>query len=267
MPRVISACLLGCLALITLAAAYAKAPYLRLRADVAAGRLDFAGLMISDFMPVPFSTPTLPLRVGSASLSVPAALVPGDGEDGFSFLADDVLRLAIGGVTLITWAPASENAVQYRHILDPEFAASCGGLDVVALIAGAYAADVREVSLHMTSAEAHRLRQMLKLREALLRYVDRVEVLRSQSVKGVLLIKKRQDDSIAMVLEYYSPDESLHGTMMLVVEPGSENLRLAQAIISSFQLEPAAPSAGTPTHSGNPAGQGSVAFAAVRRCQ
>ncbi len=238
MGRITKACLIGSLTLLSLFIAYQKAPQLGLRAEVAAGRLAWHAVPVAAFTPGRFDGPTASIQLGAASLKIPRASLPRpDSQDWENYANDHILRVRIGQVILVAWAPAADALPCYRDLLDPRYNMDGVPPDIVGLIAAAYTADARHVSLLASRGEGCRLRQLLNVRQALRRDVESAEILRSDTIKGVLTTRICDDGDRILVFEYYSLDEALCGSAMLIVKPGGpQDVELARALVGSIRL-------------------------------
>jgi hypothetical protein len=211
-------------------------PQCRLWIHTATRKTNCRPVPVDAFSPAGFHEDSVPVSLGALRLSVPrAAMVqrePGDRPD-----AERVgLSLQWAGMGLVAFSPVPNQVSEYEQRLyrSPP---SLGQLDAVALRGAAFSADPTKASLWMDRRQAQELDSLLAIRTFLFCDVERVELVRGEAVKGVLIIRDLGDDRMSMVFDFFSLDESLSGTAILTLDRRSEYaINTARAIVSSFHV-------------------------------
>jgi hypothetical protein len=222
---------------LVLAGGYIEGPYLRLKAETTARGLNYLALPVDTFTPTAFVEPTVSLSLGRLNFSVPADTVLDDGADASTLATDRVHCLKMEGVTQSVGAPRHNGITPFKEVLEPGYAGRAAAQDSVALMAAAYGADPRSASLWMDRRDAGWLRQLLEVRQALPLAMDRVEVLRGDGIKGAVSFAKLGNGRLMILFYYYSEDEALSETSMLIVDAASDRgVRLARAVIGTFRI-------------------------------
>jgi hypothetical protein len=225
------------LTFLVLAGGYVEGPNLRLMAEITAHGLSQPALPVDTFTPAAFVEPTVSLSLGRLNFSVPESTVLEDGADASTLATDTMHCFQVEGVTLFVAAPRHNGIASFKDVLEPEYTGRAAAQDSIALMAAAYGADARNASLWMDRLDAGRLRQLLEVRRALPLAVDRVEVLRGNGIKGAVSFTTLGNGRLMILFHYYSEDEVLSETTMLIVDAASDRgVRLARAVIGTFRI-------------------------------
>jgi hypothetical protein len=211
-----------------------KTPHIALLARAARGDFAGAAVPVTDFTPAGLDGETVPLRVGLLTVSVPRTVFDVTPEPA----STESLRLhgeGFGG-----WlAPPSTHSPGEPEDRDclPRGSSRLGG-DAVEVAAAAYRASPRDLSLRMSTEQVRSLEMLLKAKAALTLPAERVEVVRTKDVKGLLLFRTLADGRTAMIFEYSSTTGRAAGQAIFLVDGQSgPAMDLARAVVSSLSLE------------------------------
>lgn len=207
-------------------------PHLTLRVMLAAGSLPAASVPVVAFTPPKPAGPTVCVQVGELMIDVPTTMRTERALDGG---ASVVLRSS--GVVCTLVEPRPDRVRKWREEL-PCLAVWCGELDEVGVRAAVYAAGRDDFSSRMSGGEAFRLAGLLSGKRMASGSVEQVEIVRGNSLKGVLQIRRWENDTI-LVYDYFATDEACGGFAVLNVAGGkAAALRSARSLVGSFRLAP-----------------------------
>jgi hypothetical protein len=210
-----------------------KAPHLGLLAGVARGDLDGTAVPVAAFTPERFQEDTAPMAIGLFTINVPRTMTR------LCEALDDTECVLVEGkeLKLAIWCSCPQNPASIEDSDGPSRGPICPGQDEVALTAAAYAAGSRDLSFRMSAEQVQSLQSLLKAKTRLALSADRVEVVRTKDVKGLLLSRRLADGRVALSFECYSLDGRTRGlAMFLVDEDSAPAMRLARAVVSSMRV-------------------------------
>jgi hypothetical protein len=205
-----------------------KAPHLGLLARVAAGDLDGKPVPVSEFTPGQWSEGSVALPVGLLVVDIPRALA--------STLAEQTnaegIRLKGEGLTCWLSSPRREPA-RVEVYGDIPGRVLCPGGDEAASVAAAW----RDLSFWMDAKQVRSLAARLAVKSFCAMPAERVEVVRTGSVIGLLVLRHLSDGRTSLNFDYSSPDGSMRGLAVFMVDEGSATaMNLARALVSSMRL-------------------------------
>ena len=232
MTRALMSMSLPAMALTLLGGLTWKSPHLNLLGRIASGDLQAQAVPVTE-MPAPQRREAMvPVLLHSLVLDVPRTLVPSIvcSEDNRQMRAeDDRLRCFL-------FAPEP-------HLL-PDVRATAGAMQAhlppgeVAVRAAAYRASTRELSFWMSIQEVCRLEALLECRLSIFPDTERVEVVQTDHVRGLLAFRNDGADT-RILFDYFSPDERLGGMVIFSVPSGDEPaIDRVRAIAASFRITP-----------------------------
>ncbi|HOW19565.1 MAG TPA: hypothetical protein PLC79_11055, partial [Phycisphaerae bacterium] len=207
-----------------------KAPHMRLAAQIASGQIDGHRIPLTEFVPARFPQECVSVRLGELVFQVPrhAGIKRAASDESFGFL------LTFDGLKCRVLPP--------RYNTEEEGTASwslseTGGRDELSRQAAVCAASGADLSFGLSRAEVQRLRERLEIRPALCLTAERVEVVRGETLCGLLLTWKVEGVP-RMVFTYFSPDYRVSGKVFLFPDSDSADAaQAAQALVSTFRLE------------------------------
>ncbi|MGB9623446.1 MAG: hypothetical protein ACPMAQ_01155 [Phycisphaerae bacterium] len=207
-----------------------KAPHMRLAAQIASGQIDGRRIPVTEFVPARFRGESVSVRLGELVFQVPrhARIEPAAGDESFGFL------LAFDGLKCRVLPP--------RYNTGEEGTASwslseMSGRDELSRQAAVCAASGADLSFRLSRAEVQLLRERLEIRPAFCLTAERVDVVRGETLCGLLLTWKVEGVP-RMVFAYFSPDHRVSGRVLLFPDSDSaEAAQAAQALVSTFCLE------------------------------
>jgi len=222
---------LSVLCVVGFGAAASRMPHAQLAAELASGEIDGAPIPITDFVPVPFKAGTAPVRCGEVVLWVPQ----GTKVEPASLEAMYV-RLETDGVRCSLCVP------RRRMEGEADLPASTSswwadGEEALARRVEICASHTDGLSFWTSPAKVDAIRERLALRALLCMGAQHVEIVRNDTLLGLLLIR-RFDGRVCMVLDYFSKDNRVQGQVILQADSGAPEAEpLARAIISSLRID------------------------------
>jgi hypothetical protein len=210
-----------------------RLPYLGLAARLASGEIDGNPIAVVAFKPAPFEEKTKPVRLGGLVFDFPSrARIE-------SYPSDDLssVRVDLDGLKCRVLSPRQrEDGEGDCHDM-PGWAAVWGE-DRIDHQAAICSASGQDLSLWMSPVEVQRLRDQLEARPFCCLNAERVEVVRGETLSGLLLIWTNEGRP-RMAFEYLSPDNRVAGTALLFADVDSDQaLAAARSLLSTFRLEP-----------------------------
>jgi len=207
-----------------------KAPHMRLAAQIASGQVDGRRIPVTEFVPERFPEEGVSVRLGALAFQVPrrTRLEPAASDESFGFL------LTFDGLNCRVLPP--------RYNTGEEGTASWSlsemcGRDELSRQAAICAASGTDLSFGLSRAEVQLLRERLEIRPALCLTAERVEVVRGETLCGLLLTWKVEGVP-RMVFTYFSADHRVSGRAFLFPDSDSaEAAQEARALVSTFRLE------------------------------
>jgi len=216
-------------------------PQLRLLARIWAGELRAEAMPVVDFEPPFIPAKARFVRLDRLSFHVPT---PTGGE--VVEVSDGAALIQAGGLAGLVFRPINADAMSLpAEYLDLARLPGDLARDPGALLAAAYAAGSRDLSIWMSPSEVDSLTALLEAKTMLcdLR-PTRVERINTPRLSGVLIVRERED-CVHMVLECFSPagvgstgQNPMAGMASLLLEPAdAEAMNLARTIIGSFAID------------------------------
>jgi len=207
-----------------------RLPHLLLAAGLASGQIDGRQIPIVNMTPLSFAAQTRVLPCGNLRLEVPddAIIEPQPPDESCGF------HLKLRGLECRVPPPRYQPDEQDTGTTDWSAELDRYGIDWQASVC---AASSEDFSFWMSSRQAESLRQRLQAKMYLSLFAERIEVVRSESLCGLLVMWGLADQP-RMRLEYFTPDRRTRGTLLITLGASTpEAMDMARAIVSSLRVE------------------------------
>ncbi len=211
-----------------------KTPHVGLFARIACGDIGGDSVPVTEFAPEKFQEETVALQAGALILDAPRGMIdrvrvhaPSEG-----------VALRTEGLAGLLLRPQRQDVAQSEDEHDSAHRSSHPGGDEVALTAAAYATSSQEFSFGMSEVQVESLEALLKAKRLLTIPAERVEIVRTKDVKGLLLFQRIADGRTTLTFDYSSPDGRMRGLAVLLVDERSgPAMTLARALLSSLRFD------------------------------
>jgi len=207
-----------------------KAPHMRLAAQIASGQVDGRRIPVTEFAPERFPEESVSVRLGDLAFQVPrrTRLEPAISDESFGFL------LTFDGLKCRVLPPRYNT--REEGTAPWSLSEMCSG-DELSRQAAICAASGADLSFGLSRAEVQLLRERLEIRPAFCLAAERVEVVRGETLCGLLLTWKVEGVP-RMVLTYFSADHRVSARAFLFPDSDSaEAGQAARALVSTFRFE------------------------------
>ena len=207
-----------------------KLPHLLLAASLMSGQLHGRPTPVVDMPPLEFPTQTRLLPCGDLRLEVPVetSVEPQPPDELYG------LRLKLNGLECRIPPPRHQSDEHETEEINWDAEFNRGGIDWQASVC---ATSVEDFSFWMSPPQVESLRQQLEAKMYLSLFAERIEVVRNESLCGLLLMWGLNDRP-RMTLEYFTPDHRISGEVLISLDaPTPEAMDTARAIVSSLRVE------------------------------